>query len=721
MLRPARLVLLTLALGVLSIPLTARADCPPNITPDGDLAQLPEINALTTRDALDNALESRRAELKRESFLCQDWFPSKLRDGECDAGDTLLFNALLCLSGETLGCTAVKASQAEDGHVWRSPLHIATAGNPDFSRDMTLGGLVYLVATHDTDFAERWLRWIESNKHSYDICKVTSGDLPLDSACILTPPVWDLFDLVWRTLGLEPNEEMRADSLLMDFLGREAVGVASVRTTTKGYEWHLKAAQLILYRAAGLGEMPALATALVEKSPKNLLFRWLKEGPTDALKRAILLRYPPRPEPRLLRTWLHEVDQVKLERPEGDACYPWQESMGWDGVALIGLLDVYLPLQEAPRDCAVVRVGRTIAPSVCSSEVRALETVALAASVPTPCTLDQIVDATCHGLRDVVESKVEKYACTVPRRVRKPVQHVVKEACDIVKQVPKTVDDICHRTEETEEKICDTPFLQEICKLVRKTHDVTFPCKATKMVDEIVHTTCDKTQEVLTWVDEQVASVCSRVVEKTFKQPFDYACKVVQKVPSLCPRMLRQWQDKVVNLVEDSLCSIEKEAYTLANVECRMVVAPDYRLLRSGGYSLALASEESATDPAPIAASIGPQVAFSEADLSRWQSDLGRGVSANDVRREMVASAPTRGVVMAIYHGILGRWPTGAELSGAVERLRQGRTLKTLAHELAYGREAAQKLDAQLAGQLGRLPLPQELRRLQEALARRGG
>jgi hypothetical protein len=62
------------------------------------------------------------------------------------AGDSVLFNALLCYSGGRGGCAAVAASQGPDGRWWRSPLHIGwedlrpgSDSQTSFSRDHVLG------------------------------------------------------------------------------------------------------------------------------------------------------------------------------------------------------------------------------------------------------------------------------------------------------------------------------------------------------------------------------------------------------------------------------------------------------------------------------------------------------------------------------------------------------------------------------------------------------
>ncbi|MBF0240536.1 MAG: hypothetical protein HQM12_22780, partial [SAR324 cluster bacterium] len=68
------------------------------------------------------------------------------------ANDAILFNALLCASGEDLGCDAVRRSQDAQGRWWRSPMHKGNEHATDtasFSKDHALGVLLYLAAVKE--------------------------------------------------------------------------------------------------------------------------------------------------------------------------------------------------------------------------------------------------------------------------------------------------------------------------------------------------------------------------------------------------------------------------------------------------------------------------------------------------------------------------------------------------------------------------------------------
>lgn len=79
------------------------------------------------------------------------------------------FNGFLCLSGEELGCRAVKDAQDAEGRWWRSPRRTADnlGQKNSFSRDQTMG---VLLATKDTTAASSWLGWIDATPHSSQCC-----------------------------------------------------------------------------------------------------------------------------------------------------------------------------------------------------------------------------------------------------------------------------------------------------------------------------------------------------------------------------------------------------------------------------------------------------------------------------------------------------------------------------------------------------------------------
>jgi hypothetical protein len=85
------------------------------------------------------------------------------------AGDSVLFNALLCYSGEERGCEGVRRSQDGLGRWWRSPLHVGQTSLPDggkrqttFSKDHVDGALLYLAVKEKSNAASNWLSWMQN-------------------------------------------------------------------------------------------------------------------------------------------------------------------------------------------------------------------------------------------------------------------------------------------------------------------------------------------------------------------------------------------------------------------------------------------------------------------------------------------------------------------------------------------------------------------------------
>lgn len=105
-----------------------------------------------------------------QQFGCANLFPTKKG---CDplgdigvAGDSVLFNSLLCYSGEASACRAVRKSQDSSGRFWRSPLHIGGRQIPDsgsFSKDHVVGLLLYFAVSKNRNAAQRWLWSIQED------------------------------------------------------------------------------------------------------------------------------------------------------------------------------------------------------------------------------------------------------------------------------------------------------------------------------------------------------------------------------------------------------------------------------------------------------------------------------------------------------------------------------------------------------------------------------
>jgi len=267
-------------------------------------------------------------------------YPSK---ENCDDGDSVLFNGLLCMSGEELGCKTVRDSQDASGQFWRSPRRNPNNLNEksSFSRDQTLGVLLYLAKTRDTAAALSWMRWIEENAYcavknpSGEGCLVTIHRVCLDSdngSCTMTASLWGLTRKVWDALGLLPNRPMQ------DFNNADVsdLEIAAAAIEEPGYKLHLKAVSSFLRLT--LGESLTRSKRIVEKlyarESANPFFQLLAEGPSEPLT-AHLLDVCPKPTDSL--------DYVRFqwawERATSEQA--WRKSMGWDCIFMANLIRNY--------------------------------------------------------------------------------------------------------------------------------------------------------------------------------------------------------------------------------------------------------------------------------------------------------------------------------------------------------------------------------------------
>ena len=281
-----------------------------------DLSHLSEGNSRTVRK-----------EYWREMAPLCAGYPAK---ANCIDGDMALFSGLLCAAGEDLACTMVRDSQDIDGRWWRSPRR--NPGNlgesQSFSRDMSLGVLLYLVTSHDVQAAQRWLDWIVNNRACL-VNKPLGGCLVRgpyrfcrddhNGACTMTPGNWALLGRVWSALGLEPSEQMRLASGL-----DSAALLLQAKAAPLGYEAHLPAVEVLLKQQLNADDRARAkaAVTLAERQPQNPFFVYLRDGASSALQQRLLSLCPGPASPS------PERNQWAWERATDEQA--WRNSMGWD-------------------------------------------------------------------------------------------------------------------------------------------------------------------------------------------------------------------------------------------------------------------------------------------------------------------------------------------------------------------------------------------------------
>ena len=262
-------------------------------------------------------------------------FPAK---ENCDDGDAVIFNGLLCGAGDERGCETVRNAQSPTGQWFRSPRRVE--GNlgerHSFSRDQTMGVLLYLVQSKDRAAAERWMNWIE-NHRACEIASPFGGcavwALPRvctdddQMSCTITPGLWSLVSRVWKYLELPLNQWMRTN----DNLDYELHPVEA-NTSPLGYATHLNGVHnfLKLLLNVASGSRQRAAEILVQRQPENPFFRWLRDGQSATLKTRILDLCPKPNTPQ------DHWNQWSWERETAEQA--WGASMGWDCLFMAKLL-----------------------------------------------------------------------------------------------------------------------------------------------------------------------------------------------------------------------------------------------------------------------------------------------------------------------------------------------------------------------------------------------
>jgi hypothetical protein len=151
----------------------------------------------------------------------------------CNDGDSIMFNALLCLAGvkvepneykpdavREVGCDVVKHSQtltersADYGRWWRSPrrnylasLNQQPEGGSEttFSNDHALGVMAYIAQTKDVKAFQAWINWIKNEGGTCSSAKCIPG-LPRycpDDRCGFKLSDCPLLDQLANHLGTE--------------------------------------------------------------------------------------------------------------------------------------------------------------------------------------------------------------------------------------------------------------------------------------------------------------------------------------------------------------------------------------------------------------------------------------------------------------------------------------------------------------------------------------
>lgn len=255
--------------------------------------------------------ESLRDQIHEWASLCQGAASKQ----NCDDGDALLFNGLLCSTGmNDFACEAVRNSQSSDGRVWRSPRRVLKDTKNSFSRDMSLGVLLYAVQSKDVAYFSRWRDYTNS---IHRLCPDAT-----DNRCQITPRMRRTYVMVEEFLKHAEVKEQLSDHY--DLL-------ISAGMNQPGYTLHLVGVHIYLRFLFGHnGEtLQRAARSLYNRQPKNLFFAYLANANSDEVWHQFLDQ-----DPGVMPARLH---QWQFERSDEEQA--WEESMGWDRIFLIDLID----------------------------------------------------------------------------------------------------------------------------------------------------------------------------------------------------------------------------------------------------------------------------------------------------------------------------------------------------------------------------------------------
>jgi hypothetical protein len=368
---------------------------------------------------IDDDLRQIREDIKTWAERCEGITPTKHQGNECDinardsngdpqgggpgVGDSVLFSAVLCYSGESWACESVRRSQGKNGRMWRSPQRVENDTEATFSRDHLLGTMLYMVTLKKTGRGDEAIRFgnnlwgYVAQKRRDEIQKavdeVTSGEILID---LITDPIktldiilgasipsryrlcggkddicsislipyghWGKLMLeVWKFVGasLATSKSIQVkvplpgipdiplpiefsldeysifDSNLIFLQDDAGVGLGSA------FHDHLSLVAALLLREIGQSN-PASESKFQEIASRNPnpLFLWAAGRNSEAKNEVIRIR-PPNPQPENKRKeWAWE---------SAFANKPWEDSLGWDFVAVINLLLGDLPRPRIPH------------------------------------------------------------------------------------------------------------------------------------------------------------------------------------------------------------------------------------------------------------------------------------------------------------------------------------------------------------------------------------
>ena len=428
----------------------------------------PVLNAPRATAADENAELDRRTNYWRTQLPFCNWpgfapYPSKFDDvlpdpadplkGQCNDGDSVIFNGVLCASGDDRGCDAVRRSQAPDGEFWRSPRKVGVFSKDEtpFSDDHFLGVWAYIAHKKDIVSFRKWIDWIDGQPRPRvcqdDKCTFGVSDCPmLDILALLLlesnkvcDPQHKLFDAATKAVGDAEKRFSDATAQLYEIPGSEILRptvellktsfVDSLeilrKTTAKAEEIRIQAATYARVLAGPASLIVAINTAVNEegpgqwdaavevlllkkyvrinmpgfveatgilalKQPENPFFEYVTHGPTERMLSQILAKCPaPENDPP------HARFQWTWERADNEQPPPWKKTMYWDCLTVANLYKDGPPYARA--ELPSPDLSRTLDQANAAAANASLEVNSIIASIESLIEDCKKLDAKCVG------------------------------------------------------------------------------------------------------------------------------------------------------------------------------------------------------------------------------------------------------------------------------------------------------------------------------------
>lgn len=404
-----------------------------------------------------------------ESVLFDDPDPLK---GQCNDGDGVIFNGVLCVSGDDRGCDAVQRSQGPNGQFWRSPRKVGGAllgGETGFSPDHVLGVWAYVAQKRNGAAFRNWIDWIDGQPRPRvcedDKCTFVPSDCPmldvlallvLESNKVCDPqhkvmvaanklvgdlqrnfddaiarlykiPGSDILRPVVEPLKLSFNSSLeiarkaneKAEELRIQAAtyARALSGAPSLIVAINALvnepgppQWDAAVEILLLKKFIGRN-MPGFndaASILALKQPQNPFFEYVAHGPTDRMLNQILSKCPAQENDPP-----HARFQWSWERVDDEQPPPWKQTMYWDCLAVANLY------KNGPADA-----GELSAPDLSGAIKQAADALASAVA-----TVKSIIES-IEGLIKDCEKLQAKCAVSLLTAPLKLVEQEAKRALD---------------------------------------------------------------------------------------------------------------------------------------------------------------------------------------------------------------------------------------------------------------------------------------------------